>query len=612
MSGDCFVPRNDGGKFFVPSGSPERDPEVYASPAGTEPSFCLSFRTIVRILFIIKAYRLSFEQDFSSSVVRNDIVYLFGIYGVGVGLNKRLIVYYDLLSLFHLSYKKTMLNRYTIAIVKNVHFAGFIFCLLSAQFAKADIKADTVIQKQYLAELQTIGRTFSRPFRANFAQNYSLPERDFLAKIDSARVMLYGILGRYRNRLDTAFINGQELELNYYLDRFIADYPDLNAVYNGSAFTLHPQIIARLKHNLPNFNNPALLSNSDFTDYARAFFDYQVNRELLKPAYKNTDNQGLQAIFKIIPRFVKDSRCREFWQQDYLFSHIDNNGIKNIGNIYHRFISTSRDKAYLAKIQGVYNNDYRGRRQHLIKTYKTVNNYKLDMHLFLPAADGKKHPVMVYFHGGSWSEGKPDWFFEGCNNDAKQGWVACAVEYRIYGRQRTLPFAAVKDARSAIRWLRQHANEYGIDTSRIVASGNSAGAHLVLATAMANQWNEKTDDLRFSASPNVLLVNSGVYDLTDQGTAWIRRTLKNKDLVKQISPNYLVKTGLPPTLALHGTNDRNVPFPTALTFETEMKKAGNPLEFHAIPGAGHFIWFDRQYSGQVDSLRSAFLKRLGY
>ena len=90
----------------------------------------------------------------------------------------------------------------------------------------------------------------------------------------------------------------------------------------------------------------------------------------------------------------------------------------------------------------------------------------------------------------------------------KKGWV-CAVEYRIYSRQGTLPFEAVKDGRSAIRWLRQHADEYNLDTNRIVASGNSAGGHLALDCALADIWNEATDDLHYSPVPNLLMINSG-------------------------------------------------------------------------------------------------------
>lgn len=391
--------------------------------------------------------------------------------------------------------------------------------ILSAASAGAATVADTTAQREYLAELQNAGRTFSRPFRAGYVQINSQRDEAFLTKIDSGRALLTGVLSRYWGKLDAPFIREQELELNYYFDKLLIDYPDLNAVYTGSAFTPHAAVIARLKHDLPDFNKPELLKSTDFTDYARAFFAYQINRELLKPAYAGTDNQELAAIFKIIPRFVSNRLCREFWEQDYLFNHIDHIGIKNTETVYHHFMTSCRDTAYLNKIRIAFNNDYQGRQGHLVKTYKTVGPYQLDMHLFLPVNDGKKHPVMVYFHGGSWSEGKPDWFFEACKADAKQGWVSCAVEYRIYGRQRTLPFEAVKDSRSAIRWLRQHAADYQIDTNRIVASGNSAGAHLVLTSAMADRWNEDTDNFNYSPVPNVLLVNSGVYDLTDQNTA---------------------------------------------------------------------------------------------
>ena len=190
--------------------------------------------------------------------------------------------------------------------------------------------------------------------------------------------------------------------------------------------------------------------------------------------------------------------------------------------------------------------------------------------------------------------------------------MACAVEYRTAGRHGSTPFQSVMDARSAIRWLRQHAAELNIDTARIVASGNSSGGHLVLTTALADKWNEKTDDLSYSATPNVLLVNSGVYDLTDNATAWIRKGLADKNTVKEISPNHSAKKNMPPTLLIHGTKDRSVPYTTAKTFEEERKKAGNNFEFHTMENASHYLWYERPYSIQVTKLRSDFLQKLGY
>jgi acetyl esterase/lipase len=279
------------------------------------------------------------------------------------------------------------------------------------------------------------------------------------------------------------------------------------------------------------------------------------------------------------------------------------------------FNASCLDSSYTNKINALYNDAMNARASHLIKTYKSPGGFDLDMHIFLPDSlpTGTKSPVMAYFSGGSWTKGSPEWAFSSCANYAKKGWVAVAVEYRLADRHNTTPFEAVMDARSAIRWLRQHADEYHIDTNRIVAAGNSAGAHLVLATALADKWNEKTDDRRYSPSPNLLLISSGVYDFVGDGnTTWVSKHLKDKNTVKEISPVHLVKKGLPPMLILHGTNDESVPYETAAAFDSLMKQAGNEVGFHTLQGAPHEIWFDRRFSNTVGSLRAEFLKKHGY
>jgi acetyl esterase/lipase len=479
---------------------------------------------------------------------------------------------------------------------------------------QAAAQPDTAKQA-YLSQLKLIGRSFSNEFYPNYALIYSLPENIFIAKIDSARDQFNALLAGYRSRLDTIFVYQQQTEIKYYFDKLLIEYPLSHPIYSGETSDAAPVILERLQQNLADFNKPSLLRNSDFIAYAKAFFSCQAEIELHNPAYRNTDNQQLSAVWNLIPRFISNRSCREYWMNEYLFDHIDNNGIKNIEPVYQDFKANCADTAYLRRINTAYAEDLAGKKDHLVKTYKTAGPYRLDMHIFLPDSlqRGDKRPTIVFFHGGSWSEGKPDWFFESCKAYAKRGWVACAVEYRTYGRQRTLPFSAVMDARSAIRWLRKQAREYHIDTGRIVASGNSAGGHLVLCTALADQWNEKTDDLKYSPSPNVLMVNAGVYDLTDRITAWIRKDLKDKELVKQISPVFLVRKELPPALIFHGTNDQNVPFASAEKFVSEMIQTGNNrVEFHPLQGANHFIWFDRKYMPEMTKFRTDFLSRLGY
>jgi acetyl esterase/lipase len=503
---------------------------------------------------------------------------------------------------------------YHLIMPKYLVLAAYFFLIPFTSDAKPDFLPTDSTETAYLAELKIVGKAFLGEFRPRYITIYSEQEQAFLRLIDSSRYAFFEVLNKYRNKLETGFIKEQELEINYYFDKFIAEYPYNYEIYSGKALPGSSKIIKRLDKNLDDFNKPDYLQKSDFTDYARSFFSLLVNRELKTKQYQNTDNRVLQVVWHLLPKYITNTTCLNFWMYDYLYYHIDNVGIKNIEGIYSDFKANCTDTAYLRKVTDLYSEDSIGRQDHLIKTYKQVGPFQLDLHIFLPdsSTNDKKRPVIVYFYGGSWSEGKPDWFFYSCQNYAKKGWIACAVEYRIYSRQGTLPFEAVKDGRSAIRWLRQHADEYNLDTNRIVASGNSAGGHLALDCAMADKWNEATDDLRYSPVPNLLMINSGVYDLTDQNTAWIRKDLKNKDLAKTISPNYLVRKGLPPMLIIHGTSDGNVPYNTAKVFAEEMTDAGNPIEFHSLTDATHFIWLDPRFSTTVSNIRIAFLKKWGY
>lgn len=402
-------------------------------------------------------------------------------------------------------------------------------------------------------------------------------------------------------------------DIQYTFDKFLVEYPYYHKRYTDEKKTINK----RLERNLSDFNNPELLNIGSYVEYIKAFLYYHSKIELEKEAYTKLDNQQLSATLNLIPEYFSNQKVIDYLKFYYLNNHIDNFGIKNIDNQYKDFITTCKDTSYVNKIKSFYAEEANGRKGHLIKTYKTVDNYNLEIHLFLPENDDQqnKRPVIVYFNGGSWSEGKPDWSFSACQSYANKGWIGVTVEYRLAYRQGTLPFESVMDAKSAIRWLRQNADEYNIDLNKIVASGNSAGGHLVLATALVENWNEKTDDLRYSSVPNVLMVNSGVYDLTDDNTSWIRQGLRNRNqdenLVKEISPNYLIKKGLPPTLIIHGTNDRNVPFSTAKEFVDKMKFEGNDIEFQPLERAGHFIWWG-QYGKQVSGIRSKFLEKLGY
>ena len=474
------------------------------------------------------------------------------------------------------------------------------------------------LHNAYNSEMKIISKAFAETYYPNRPAIYSLHENQFINKIDSLKQPFLSVSNKYSKafqKIDKNFIPNEQRDIEYFFDRMIVDYPYFHENYTGTKIQLSKPVQKKLDQHLKDFNNPAILVSKDFQGYVEAFLRHQSSAEVKKEMYKRSDNKRLDAYFNLIPKYFTNQECREYWQYHYLFAHLDNWGSKNVGEKVKAFISTCKNTSYSKTIDSMYSESANSYKGHLIKSYKTVDGFKLDLHIFLPdtAYQKTKKPAIVYFSGGSWTQGTPEWAFYDCATYAKKGWVAVSVEYRVADRYETSPFEAVKDARSAIRWLRMNADTYHIDTNRIVASGNSAGGHLVLTTALANEINESTDNLDFSASPNLLLVNAGVYNLyADGSTDWISKDLTDKSLVKKISPQQLLRKGLPPMLIIHGTKDQSVDYASAKAFAEGMKQLGNPFEFETLDGAPHYIWYDRRFSGKVASLRKEFLKKYGY
>ena len=489
-----------------------------------------------------------------------------------------------------------------------------LLLLVTVQSCKSQENANTEsIKKTFLQEQLEIGTPIWNYLRSNPYTLNSLNQVDFTHKIDSLKNIYTTQLNKYKGKLDNDTFNYETLSINYAFDKFILEYPQNHKIFTGEKITFSEKYQSRLNENLKNFNDINLISNAALKEYIISYISIESNKILKSGMYDKLDNQQLTADWNTIETTFKNQDANDFWKQEYLFNHIDNLGIKNIYTFYTDFITSSKTSEYKIKIQEIYESSKKGRESHIIETYKNVDGFKLEMHLFLPDTSVFKgnRPTIVYFHGGSWSEGKPDWFFETAKEYAKQGWAATAVEYRIKGRQGTYPFEAVKDAKSAIRWLRENSEKYKIDPNKIVATGNSAGGHLSIAISLVDNWNEKTDNISINPEPNVVIVNSAVYDLTSNSNRWITEYDENKDLVKEISPNNLIKKTATKFLLIHGEQDRNCPYNTAVSFYKKMKSLGNNVELNSIKNGEHFIWYG-QHSQEVEQITRDYISTLNW
>jgi acetyl esterase len=230
---------------------------------------------------------------------------------------------------------------------------------------------------------------------------------------------------------------------------------------------------------------------------------------------------------------------------------------------------------------------------HVQKIYKTADTLALTAHVFYtPATLRKKgNTALAFFHGGGWAFGKPDEFFNACRRYAEMGFVAVSFQYRLADDKNPgkgiTPIDCVMDARSAMRWLRANAREFGVDPNKIVAGGQSVGGQLVLATAMIDTHNDTRDNLSISPVPNAMILWSGTVNTVE---AWCDMLLgKKRDQIWSISPAHNLKPGLPPAIAFHGSADNTVAFWTAAFFARDMEKLGNHYALHRYEGRKHYL-----------------------
>jgi len=241
--------------------------------------------------------------------------------------------------------------------------------------------------------------------------------------------------------------------------------------------------------------------------------------------------------------------------------------------------------------------------------YKQVDGRELRLHVFEPdgfkASD--KRGCFLTIHGGGWTGGEPRRMYPFAVHFAKLGMVGISMEYRLVKGTNTV-FDCVKDGRSAVRYIRAHAAELGIDPNKIVVNGGSAGGHVAAATAMFTGIDEATDDLKVSSVPNAMVLNYPVIDTSKEGYG-------NKLIGarwEEISPAHQVKAGLPPTLVLHGTGDTTTPFKGAQKFYDAMLKAGNRCELVVNEGGPHgYLMFDGALFHDALVQTELFLKSVG-
>ena len=252
--------------------------------------------------------------------------------------------------------------------------------------------------------------------------------------------------------------------------------------------------------------------------------------------------------------------------------------------------------------------------------YKTRGLKRLELTVFQPAHKelDKKLPAIIFFHGGGLRE-RHTWEFRPQSKYlVDRGMVAVIATYTVKRHGRTI-FESIADAKSAIRWIREHADELGIDENLIAAGGGSAGGYLAACSALIKGYDELNEDLSISSLPNALVLFNPRLVLPVMGDPPL--SLKeirylNGRTVEEISPVDNVYNGAPPTIIFQGTADKVISIQESQRFCEEMNNYGNTCEVVLYEGREH--GFFKYFSGNNPDFLSTmettvkFLSKLGY
>src|SRR5438067_6167118 len=161
--------------------------------------------------------------------------------------------------------------------------------------------------------------------------------------------------------------------------------------------------------------------------------------------------------------------------------------------------------------------------------YATTVGVSLKLDAYLPTAPGL-HPGVIVIHGGGWYTGIRGWDRELGVALAQAGFVAFGVDYRL-APAFTYP-APVEDVQTAVRWIRVHGSEFGVDPGRLGAIGESAGGHLAALLAVLGRGARDTGS-RIGAAVSL----SGPMDLgglaADVGNTRLSDGMTGREAIEQ-------------------------------------------------------------------------------
>lgn len=239
--------------------------------------------------------------------------------------------------------------------------------------------------------------------------------------------------------------------------------------------------------------------------------------------------------------------------------------------------------------------------------------HQLRMSVIYPQTQDLK-PAIIYFPGGGFISAEHDKYLQMRVKLAEAGFVVAAAEYRTVPER--FP-AQVEDGKAAVRYLRAHAEQFGIDPNRIGVLGDSAGGYMSQITATTNgetqydvgDFLDQSSDVQAAvtiygisdlanigegfpdevqavhASPAVteaLIVNGPAFAMSKGASV-----LDTPEKTRQASPMGHIDGNEPPFLIMHGSADTLVSPQQSVQLYQALQAKKQDAEYVLVKGAGH-------------------------
>ncbi len=243
--------------------------------------------------------------------------------------------------------------------------------------------------------------------------------------------------------------------------------------------------------------------------------------------------------------------------------------------------------------------------------FKKTPRTDLKLYLYLPAdwKPADQRPCIVFWYGGGFAMGTPSQFYRMAEYFAGRGLACACPEYRVKSRDGTGVDTCVEDARSAIRWVKTHHGEWGIDAERVIASGGSAGGTLSLLLVLGEGPDAPGEDPKVSPRPCALVLFNPA-----QGqpvTDLINRLGGDRDAgLKAVAALNEPPKGMPPAIFFFGTADDLIR--SSEKFCEESVALGNQCQMWTAAGKSHGFFNYQPWYDAVTRKADEFLVSFGY